>query len=214
MSGQFRSDEYIRPDVIASALGSSATPVREALVMLRSEGFIEQAPHRGFRVVPLSGADIRDLFTSQALLAGELAARSVEQSRAEQVTEIIRIQGRLEDALVRGDVAALELLNHEFHRLINLGARAPRIASLLKLATAYVPRRFFALIAGWPEASAEDHVQIVESFERRAPDDARRAMSEHFVHAGELLAAHHEARVAPKPAIPDEHSDETLAVWP
>ncbi|MDA8398980.1 MAG: GntR family transcriptional regulator [Actinomycetota bacterium] len=214
MSGQLSTGDFIRPDFVAAALGSSATPVREALVMLRGEGFIEQAPHRGFRVASLSGADIRDLFASQALLAGELAARSVQRCTDAQVVEIIQVQAKLELALARDDLAGLEVLNHEFHRLINLGARSPRMAWLLKLATTYVPRRFFAMIAGWAQASAEDHVRVVESFQKRAPQEARQEMSEHFIHAGELLAAHHDTRHIQQQDVSDNGSNETLAVWP
>ena len=183
--------------------------------MLRGEGFLEQAPHRGFRVGPLSGNDIRDLFVAQALLAGELAARSVVRCSDAEVDEIRAVQRKIEIALDHEALAELQPLNHEFHRLINLGARSPRMSWLLKLATMYLPRRFFTLIAGWPQASAEDHVVIVESFEKRAPEEARKAMSRHFLHAGELLAAQHEIRDErpAKPAVEDPPT-ESGAVWP
>ena len=215
MSGQLTPGTFVRPDAIAEALGSSVTPVREALVMLRGEGFLEQAPHRGFRVGPLSGDDIRDLFVSQALLAGELAARAVVRCSDAEIDAIRAVQRRIESALAQEMLEDLQSLNHEFHRLINLGARSPRMSWLLKLATSYLPRRFFTLIAGWPQASAEDHVIIVESFEKRAPEEARMAMGMHFRHAGELLAAQHEIQSdRPANSTFEDSRPESNVVWP
>lgn len=213
ISGQLRPGTFIRPDGIAEDLGSSVTPVREALVMLRGEGFLEQAPRRGFRVAPLSGDDIRDLFAAQALLAGELAARAIDRCSDEQITQIRAVQVQLDRALERGALGELERWNHEFHRLITLGAASPRMARLLGLATTYVPRRFFAMIAGWPQASADDHVAIVDALEHRRRDAARTAMSQHFVHAGALLAAHLEDTGTP-PVRAGALDTEDHFVWP
>jgi DNA-binding GntR family transcriptional regulator len=76
MSGKLRSGDFIRQDHLADQLKLSATPVREGLLSLRGEGFVELLPRRGFMVSPLSAADVRDLFTAQALLAGELVSRA------------------------------------------------------------------------------------------------------------------------------------------
>ena len=53
MTGDLRPGDFVRLDETASALGCSATPVREALVTLRGEGLVRSSPHRGFIVEPL-----------------------------------------------------------------------------------------------------------------------------------------------------------------
>ena len=47
MSGQLRPGEFIRLDSVAQQLGTSVTPVREALVLLRGEGMVRLIPRRG-----------------------------------------------------------------------------------------------------------------------------------------------------------------------
>ena len=188
ISGELPSGSFIRPERIARVLESSITPVREALLALRTEGFVEQSPRRGFVVSSISGRDIRDLFAAQALLAGELAARGALKCSTDHVRQIRAVQNDLDLALREGRLADLEALNHDFHRLINRSADSPRMAWLLGLATLYVPRRFFATIHGWPEASVYDHGAVIEAFEARDADSARAAMTNHFTHAGELLA--------------------------
>src|ERR1700730_12986054 len=76
MSGRLRPGEFIRQEQIAEELELSATPVREGLLTLKGEGFVQLKPRRGFVVAPLSAADVRDLFTAQELLAGELVYRA------------------------------------------------------------------------------------------------------------------------------------------
>jgi DNA-binding GntR family transcriptional regulator len=190
MSGQARSGEYLRPERLAGALGVSVTPVREALLALRGEGFVQLIPHRGFVVMPLSREDVLDLYVVQAGLAAELAARAAAQIDPAGLAELDRLQASLEAAAEAGDNDRIEVLNHYFHRQINLVANAPKLAWFLSIATRYAPRRFYPSIHGWRTASVEDHYDILAALRRADADGARLAMNRHIMHAGELLAAH------------------------
>ena len=76
VSGAVRPGDFLRMEPIAEAVGVSNTPVREGLLLLRSEGFVKLVPRRGFMVASFGAQDVRDIFWVQAQLAGELAARS------------------------------------------------------------------------------------------------------------------------------------------
>ena len=123
VSGKLRGGEFIRHDAIAQSLGISATPVREGLLELRTEGLVKLEPRRGYVVVPLTGVDIRDVFAGQALLAGELAARAVKHAAPDDVARLEQLHADLEAAAGRGDHDQLEELNFLFHRAVNLLAR-------------------------------------------------------------------------------------------
>jgi len=60
------------PDVAAD-LGMSRTPVREALIRLAQEGLVEVVPRRGMRVVPLSPADMQEIYEVLTALESEAA---------------------------------------------------------------------------------------------------------------------------------------------
>ena len=192
MSGQIKAGEFIRPEAIAEDLGISATPVREALLVLRSEGFLHLEPRRGFVVAPLTAADIKDLFAAQALLAGELAALASARVSPVSLRELEELQLALETAAAQRQPEELEELNFRFHRAINVLVGAPKIAWLLAVATRYAPRRFYSSIEGWPEATVHDHRLLLQMLREGTAEQARVAMEEHFVNAGELLAAHFE----------------------
>lgn len=201
MSGELRPGASVRPEVIGEALGISTTPAREALQALRVEGFLQLLPRRGFMVAPLSGQDIRDLFTAHALIAAELAARAARLASEADIAELDALHLELLAAARRNDLLLLEEKNHAFHRQINRIANARKIAWILGLVGRYVPRLFYASIEGWPDATADDHATILESIRSGNADAARSAMQRHIVHAGELLASHFDKRTEGEPAL-------------
>lgn len=190
VSGQLHSGEFIRPEVVAEELGVSATPAREGLLQLQTEGFLSVEPRRGFMVTALSSDDIRDIYDAQALLGGELAARTAATITPATVDELERIQDALERAAAAGDFDEEERLNHEFHALIYRLSGSRKMRWLIKTTLSYAPRKFFAAVDGWPEASAQDHRSIIEHLRANDPDQSRAAMARHIRNAGALLAEH------------------------
>jgi len=190
MSGRLKGGQFVRLERMVDELGISATPVREALLALRGEGFVQLVPRRGFVVVPLSRDDIRDLFLVQADLAGELAARTARTMTPARLIELERLQSALESAARGGDRDDIEGANHRFHRAINLAADSPKVSWFLATAVRYAPRYFYASIHGWQEASVEDHHAILDALRRKNPTRAKAAMRKHVLHAGELLVEH------------------------
>src|SRR5260370_588647 len=112
VSGHLRSGEFIRQEHIAEELELSATPVREGLLSLKGEGFVLLKPRRGFVVAPLSAADVRDLFTAQALLAGGLFCRAAGRTSQDDPKELTRVHEALPKAAEAGDAGAAENTNH------------------------------------------------------------------------------------------------------
>ncbi|CNG14524.1 GntR family transcriptional regulator [Mycobacterium tuberculosis] len=194
MAGRVRHGEFLRLERIAEELGISVTPVREALLSLRGEGFVTLEPRRGFMPAPLTRQDVQDLFEAQAYFAGELAARTAGKITEAELASLERTQARLEEAFEAGDSAAIERANHRFHRRINLCAGSPKTAFLLRTVVRYAPRRFYASIDGWTRASADDHRLVVAALRAGDAAAARQAMRAHIRHAGTLLAVHLEAQ--------------------
>lgn len=195
-SGTLAAGDPVRPETVADELGISTTPAREALQALRSEGFLDLAPRKGFTVAKVTGDDVRDMFLVQSMVAGELAARAATNASNTLIAALDQIHTDLMAAEMRGDLAALEELNHAFHREINLAANAPRLAWVIKLVSRYAPRRFYASIPGWPETTVHDHNGLLDAIRAGDTEKARKEMSDHVRHAGEQLADHIDERIA------------------
>lgn len=193
MSGQYRAGHHLRVEHLAAAFGVSVTPVREALFSLRGDGFVRLEPFRGFVVAPLSRQDLADLFVVHGQLAGELGARAARVVTDVQVAHLTELQRQLVVAAGEGRCADMEALNYQLHRTINKIDGSTKISLFLTQAVRYAPREFWQNIAGWPQASIDDHEPILAGLRARSPDVVRAAVIMHVEHTGRLLAEHLEA---------------------
>ncbi|MGB8407480.1 MAG: GntR family transcriptional regulator [Mycobacterium sp.] len=189
-NGTFPAGEYLRLDQLATELGVSVTPVREALLNLRAEGLLVLHPRRGFMVLAVTARDLGDVAMVQAFVGGELAARAATNITAPQVAELTGIQDALELAYRLTDVDRMVRLNHEFHRLINVIADSPKLTQFMSGVTRYAPESVFPTLEGWPELSIRDHRRVIAALQAGDADAARSAMAEHFTVGVEPLTAH------------------------
>jgi DNA-binding GntR family transcriptional regulator len=190
VTGQVRAGTYLRLEHLAEEAGVSVTPVRDAMMQLRSEGFVDWQPRRGYLVLPLTAEDISDLYQVQAFVAAELVRRATRRLSQHDLDGLELLQERLEDAHRAGDSERVEELNHEFHRVLNRTAEAPRLAGLLRTFTQFAPQLFFAEIEGWSDASASDHREVLAALRTGDAEAAAASMAEHIIRAGRLLAEH------------------------
>src|SRR3984957_5853601 len=102
ISGAVKPGEFLRMERIAEQVGVSNTPGREGLLALKSEGFVQLVPRRGFVVAPFTQQDVRDLFWAQPQLAKELAARAAKKITPEQVARLEANLGEFEQAVAAG----------------------------------------------------------------------------------------------------------------
>jgi len=190
VSGQMKPGERLRLEPLARALDASTTPIREALLLLETEGLVKSEPRRGFYVLSLSPRDIEDIFDVHAVIAGRLAERAARQLTETQLNELAELDISIRLAVERGQPETVEQLNYAFHRIINRAAGSPMLAQLLGRTTQYVPRRFYAEIHGWLQASAEEHAAIVEALRQSDGNLARSLVERHIRDSGTLLVEH------------------------
>jgi DNA-binding GntR family transcriptional regulator len=187
MSGAVRPGDFLRMERIAEALGISNTPVREGLLALTSEGFVQQVPRRGFTVAPFSPQDIRDLFLAQGWLAGELASRAAKKITPQTLARLDEIVKANEAAHAANDKERVADLGHAFHREINLAADSIRLATLLGSVVRQLPSRFYVTIEGAADASIEEHPTIVDALRKGDSRKVRKLMEKHISEGADYL---------------------------
>lgn len=180
MSGQLRPGEFIRLDAVASQLGVSVTPVREALVLLRAEGMVRLLPRRGYVVAPLSRQDVDDLFEMQVYIGTEIVARAVRLIDADALATL-GVENRALQAAIRAkDSDAIMRHEYEFHRVLNGAAQSRKLAYMLNNATRYLPRGFYGADAQWRQAAAGDHKAILDALAAGDVDATQAAITKHI----------------------------------
>jgi DNA-binding GntR family transcriptional regulator len=132
LSGYWSPGAFIREADLATAMGVSRTPVREALGRLASEGWVERIPHRGFQVPQRSMEELLDLYpVLQALeaLAGELAFPRLDEAGLREMEEA---NAAFEAALERNDTFAAVELNDRYHEVLSDHCGNPVLREMLK----------------------------------------------------------------------------------
>jgi DNA-binding GntR family transcriptional regulator len=172
--GEIQPGAFLNQDELASRLGVSRTPLRDALLQLEAEGFVAILPRRGVRVQPLTLDDIRHLYEVVGALEGAaLLAAFPKLGKAERA-RLRRLNGEMKTAVLAGDFDRYYDLNLAFHDVFldRCGnERLVRIVRAHKQRLYDWPRRQ-GLVKEWELASLEEHAAFVDLVAR---GDARGA---------------------------------------
>ncbi|MGL5819122.1 MAG: GntR family transcriptional regulator [Phycicoccus sp.] len=191
LSGERAGGDWLREEDLATALGVSRTPVREALRRLAAEGLVRHERHRGVQVVEWSTGDLDELFGLRALLepwgCGLAAARGEVDLDA-----LTALADRMDAAAARRtpDLDVVTELNNRFHRTILEASGNSRLVGLVA-AVVEVPlvTRTFSLYT--PEAlrrSLAHHHEIVDALRAGDREWAESVMRSHVRAAWSSLA--------------------------
>ncbi len=97
IEGRLKPNERLVAADLARRHGTSTNPVREALQLLRGEGFVTFALNRGARVRPIDQDFVRDISEIGVLIEPALTRWFVGMATHEDIIELERVQGLIED---------------------------------------------------------------------------------------------------------------------
>src|SRR5512145_3300678 len=88
VSGKYKPGEWLRQDDIATGLGVSMTPVREALDLLVAAGLAERVPYRGVRVREMVTKDVVEAYGLRLILEAIIAREAAKNITPEQLKNL------------------------------------------------------------------------------------------------------------------------------
>lgn len=97
LAGKLEPNERLVVADLAERFGTSTNPIREALQMLRGEGYVMFSPNRGARVRPIDHDFVRNIYEISALIEPALTRWFVSMATDEDIAELERIQRLIED---------------------------------------------------------------------------------------------------------------------
>jgi DNA-binding GntR family transcriptional regulator len=120
LAGEFEQGVRLYPDRLSERFGVSATPVREALMQLASEGFIDATQRRGFYIRVPTPTELRELFEVRQgleLTAGELCIQRARRGEIgeREFEELAALQRMQEPARFKGSHMEKLDLNNRLH---------------------------------------------------------------------------------------------------
>ncbi len=117
MSDRLPAGQAIDDREVAAGLGLSRTPVREAIQILRGEGFVEVIPRKGTRVAHITIADLREVY--QLITALEIEAVVLAAARKPSEGELASLRQAVADMIKSRPVVDPNvwiLCDERFHR--------------------------------------------------------------------------------------------------
>lgn len=177
--GQYPPGHRLTEDDLAEQYGVSRIPVREALRLLESEGFVRVKPYSGTFVAELTAQDAADLLEIRGVLEPLAAARAAETRTSDHLDELRQILADGNAALAGEDLEALAELNTRFHTVLTEASGNTSLTQIIgglknKITWVYsveLPRR---AADSWAE-----HRLIINALERSDADSARALMVAH-----------------------------------
>lgn len=175
---------------LALDLQLSRTPVREALIRLREDGYIEIRPRHGVRVLSLSPEDMREIYQVIAgLEAMAVLLLASEGLSPDQLSALDTSVGAMEAAIANGTLDDWSKADKSFHDMLFTFCRNQRLRSLglSHLARTERARNFTLHLRQKPSISTADHRKLVSMIAARKGPEAQTAVVEHRMRAMEEL---------------------------
>jgi DNA-binding GntR family transcriptional regulator len=96
LTGASPGGELISEGEIATALGMSRTPVREAFLRLEAEGLLRLYPQRGALVVPVSSEEVRAVIEARLVMEKFSAAKVIRRGVTARTAAFERLSSELQ----------------------------------------------------------------------------------------------------------------------
>ncbi len=172
---------------IATAVGVSRTPVREALLRLESEGLVRLYPKRGALVLPVSSQEIADVVETRELVETFTAGKAtIGPELVEELTALLEEMRAHSDG---GDAREFARADRCFHRTL-VAAAGNEILTQLYDSLRDRQLRMARLTAADPTRTADaigEHAEILEAVRSGDRRRIRAAIHRHLHTTGAAL---------------------------
>lgn len=187
--GALRPGDRINQDELAAKMNVSRQPVTQALTVLRSQDFVQDAGRRGLLVTPLRRRFFESLYELRESLdpmAARLAARNVGTLSKEEPVRLLE-RGRSE--IEAGSVASLTAADMAFHMWIYESAGNPLLTDTLRLYWHHLRRAMTAVIEPSQDRALvwAEHSSILEAVLRGNEREAERLSLAHVHEAAQRV---------------------------
>lgn len=174
-----RPGDHLIESELATQLGVSRQPVREALQRLQSEGWVDLRPAQGAFVHVPTTQQADDLLVVRGLLERESARLAARHATAEDVERLWALQREGERSLAADDEEGLVAANAALHTAVVRLSANEFLAELLGLADRRV-RWYYAAIARPRGADAwEEHAALIHAIAAGDEERAAQTMGAH-----------------------------------
>ncbi len=208
LGGRLVPGERLKFPELCERYATSVGAAREALIRLVGEGLVTTQPHLGYRVTPLSHADLADLAQARGEIESLALRLSVVHGDVDWESRVVAAHHRLGRTEIR-DAADPDRLTDawtaahaDFHLSLLSGCPNRRVLGVARSMReeAELYRQWsFSRGASRDRDAAGEHGAIVEAALERDGERAGEALKDHIAHTARVLITVAEDRQNPAP---------------
>lgn len=189
LKGDLKPGERLMELQLASKLGVSRTPIREAIRMLEQEGLARTIPRKGAEVAGMTEKDMEDVLQIRCVLE-ELAAKlSCQNITDEEMRELKIAMVAFEEKTREGNVVELAKADVTFHDIIYRAADNPKLLVLLNnlREQMYRYRTEYMKDDRIHPVLIREHKEMVKALESRDQELVAREVRQHLKNQEEVM---------------------------
>jgi DNA-binding GntR family transcriptional regulator len=156
--------DEVNINLLSETLGISRTPIREALIQLVKDGFVELVSRRKFVIKKLTLEDIKQIYHLIGLLEAEAAKIACDKITDAEIKELEDIYERMEEALNNNDAQTYLDLNFRSHAFISRFCENQILLEIIakQKERLYEFPKIVMIIPEWDKKLMADHVKMIQ----------------------------------------------------
>jgi len=189
ITGQLKPNQRLIEGTIASDMGTSRTPIREALHKLEKEGLVFQLPTMGFAVKGVTEEEVEHVLDLQRILEGYAIRLATSRITEDEIRSLNDLICRQEECLLDGNVRRFISLDSEFHEAIHRAAKHGRLYDLVQSLRDCVDRYRVMVLRSHANLylSIKDHKAIVNTMKAKNAQKSEELIAKHMVRANNFM---------------------------
>ena len=182
LSGELQPHQHLIEAKIAQEIGTSRTPVREALHSLELEGLIKSIPRVGYVVKPISEQEVEEICEIRMAIEGIAARWAMEKAYKKLVEELGKNISLGEDKVSKGDVRAFVDMDARFHEIISKFSGSQRLLELAQALRRHMLRYRVQSIYSIDNVlrAIDGHKGILRAIEKQNLEAVNKAIQHHM----------------------------------
>ena len=182
LNGEIPPSQHLIEAKIAKELGTSRTPVREALHSLELEGLIESIPRVGYVVKSISEQEVEEICEMRMAIEGVAARWAIEKAYKKLVEELEKNISIAEEKVSKGDVRSFVDMDARFHEIISKFSGSKRLLELAQTLRRHMLRYRIQSIYSVDNvlSAIEGHKGIARAIRKRDLEEVNQAIRHHM----------------------------------
>lgn len=174
---------------LAAEMGTSRTPVREAIQKLEKEGLIYKLPRGGFAVNVISDDDIEEVFGIRSVLEGYAGYLATLRATNDDLRAMEAIVNKQEACLDNGETDEIIRLNTDFHDILYKCAKSKKLVAIINDLRDFIYRYRILILRyeGMATIAIQDHKEMITLMRAKNARQVEKLVRKHIIRGMGLI---------------------------